>query len=175
MPSCRAAAAAVLLVVPGTACTGGGKSALPTPSASHAAPPRPSASPCPPVPATRPAWPSDVPADLPLPESAKITKNERTTGNLRVLHFDVPWSLHESVVHVVNRFPPAGYVVGRGDAEPTEADAPFHRDDIRGLVRIFLTGTCKTLWLLAVGRSDTSIPYNSSHSPRPSASSLPFG
>ena len=164
---------AALLAASG--CTGGGKSAAPEPTVTYATQPTPSASPCPQARPTSPRWPTDVPPELPLPDTATITKSERTTGNLRVVHFNVPWSLRESILFVVNRYPQAGFRLGRGDAEVTEADAPFEKDDLRGLVRIFLTGDCKTLWLLAVGRSDSQVPLNQSYSPRPSASSLPFG
>ncbi len=162
------------LALAATACTGGSKPEA-APTTTFSTRPTPSLSPCPPKPANKPDWPPDVPDDLPLPKTAKITKTERTAGDLFVMHFEVPWSLREGVVFVVSQYPKNGFVLGRGDAEVTEADAPFQRGELRGLLRIFLTGECKTLWLVALGKAGASVPFNPSFSPRPSGSPLPFG
>jgi hypothetical protein len=95
-----------------------------------------------------------------------------------VLRFSTPTSLREAVIFVVEKFPKAGYVLGRGDAEPSEADAPFVKGDLRGLVRMTGVATCQTVWLLAtVNMQQTSgnTPLLPPHSPSGSPSPLPFG
>ena len=84
-------------------------------------------------------------------------------------------SLREGVLFVVDRFPKAGFTLGRGDAEQSEADAPFQRGEaLRGLVRIFFKKDCETLWLLAVVRNPNA-PYDITYTPPPSSTPLPFG
>ena len=88
--------------------------------------------------------------------------------------FSVATSLRDGVLHVVREFPKHGYQIGRGDAEVSEADAPFQRGTIRGLVRILSRERCHTLWLMAVGQSGF-VPFAPNYSPPPSSTPLPFG
>jgi hypothetical protein len=155
------------------ACGEGEKTAVPptnptpTPSVTLAAP-------CP-SPTTRPAlWPPDVPADLPKPVGAVIEKVERTENGVLVVRFSTPTSLREGVLHVVRQFPQRGYQIGRGDAEVSEADAPFQKGSLRGLVRLLAQQDCHTLWLLALG-TDGGAPFAPNYSPPASSSPLPFG
>jgi hypothetical protein len=119
-------------------------------------------------------WPPDVPADLPKPEGAVIEKVERTKNNVTVVRFSTPTSLSEGVIHVVKQFPRQGYQIGRGDAEVSEADAPFQKGSLRGLVRMLAQQPCKTLWLLAIGTGGDA-PFAPGYSPPASSSPLPFG
>lgn len=119
-------------------------------------------------------WPRQVPADLPKPPGAVIEKVDRTSSGVTVVRFSVPSSLSNGVLFVVNEFKKHGYVIGRGDAEVTEADAPFQRGRLRGLVRILSKSACSTLWLMAVGTTGGA-PFAPNYSPPPSASPLPFG
>ena len=119
-----------------------------------------------------------VPADLPKPPNATIDDADTAPDGVRIVKFTTPQSLREAVLFVVQELPKAGYVLGRGDAEATEADAPFVHNDTRGLLRMIATGDCRTQWLLAT--IDTSAPTGGSpllpaHSPSGSSSPLPFG
>ena len=140
-----------------------------------------SATPCP-TPTAKKAtkWPAAVPADLPKPPHATITENAPTPDGVNITKFTTPTSLRESVLFVVDKFPKAGYVLGRGDAEISEADAPFVHGDLRGLVRMLATQPCTTLWLLATVKSNNpgnggGSPLLPTHSPSGSPSPLPFG
>jgi hypothetical protein len=86
--------------------------------------------------------------------------------------------LRDSVIFVVEHLPKAGYVLGRGDAEATEADAPFLHGSTRGLIRMLQTGLCTTDWLLATVDTQTPVansPLLTPHTPSGSPSPLPFG
>lgn len=82
-------------------------------------------------------------------------------------------SLQQSVVFVLRALPPKGFVLGRGDAEPAQADAPFTRSGVVGQLRLNWLAPCTTQWLIAIGT-----PRNGSGSPllplQPSASPVPF-
>jgi hypothetical protein len=128
--------------------------------------------------AKEPRWPSTVPADMPKPAHATITDSTTTSDGVHITKFTTPSSLRDGVLFIVGKFPKAGYVLGRGDAEVTEADAPFVHGDVRGLVRLLATQPCSTLWLVATARSNApggSSPLLPSRSPSGSPSPLPFG
>jgi hypothetical protein len=162
--------AVLLLAV--TACGQGGKQVAPTP------PPSPSPSPsCPPGElAPVGSWPPEIPPDLPRPAGARIEKVETAPNGVTIVRFSTRNSLREGVLHVVREFPKHGFTLGRGDAEVSEADAPFQRGDVRGLVRMLSRGACSTLWLIAVSRSGPDgVPVAPGYSPPATASPLPFG
>lgn len=122
-------------------------------------------------------WPAEVPADLPKPRSIAISESVVQDSGLRVVRFSNPVGLRDNVVFVVEALPAAGYVLGRGDAEAQEADAPFQKDDLRGILRMVASTTCSTDWLLAFalaedGGSTAPVP---SYAPSSSPSPLPFG
>jgi len=172
------AAAVTVAVLAGGCTSGSGKQAVPTPPPQRTF----SASPCPtPSVAKRTQWPAAVPADLPKPPNATVTENTTTSDGVHITKFTTPMSLRESVLFVVGKLPKAGYVLGRGDAEVTEADAPFvhNSTDTRGLVRMLATQPCTTLWLLATVKANSSptggSPLLPTHSPSGSPSPLPFG
>jgi hypothetical protein len=147
-----AAAVSVVLLVAG--CSGssgtGAASPAPTPSASPvAAPALPSCRPA----ASKPyTWPKPVPADLPKLPGATLGETKQTKDGLTIVRFSTRTSLRDGVLFIVRNLPPAGYVLGRGDAEPTEADAPFNKGDLRGVLRGVSREVCATEWLLAVTR-----------------------
>jgi hypothetical protein len=166
----RLAATAVLLLAL-TACTGDEKAQpLPTPT------PTPEIT-CPPPGPASGVWPPEVPDDLPKPPGARIEKAEKAQGGVTVVYFSTHNSLRDGVLHVVREFPKHGYTIGRGDAEVSEADAPFHRGDIQGLVRMLAREACKTQWLLAISRASglNAVPFAPNYTPPPSAAPLPFG
>jgi hypothetical protein len=176
VPRAGVTAAALVTAVLLAGC-GGSSSPRSAPTRPPVDAPSPTA--CPqPAQQTEPDWPSIVPADLPKPPNATIGEVQTGGDGVRIVKFTTPTSLRESILFVVRQLPKAGYVLGRGDAEATEADAPFVHDDIRGLVRMVLVGQCETQWLLAT--VDTSQPVGGSpllppHGPTGSPSPLPFG
>jgi hypothetical protein len=168
------AAVAVAIAVLLAGC-GGGSSA---PTAQPTAPITTTPPACPQPEDPKPTiWPDTVPDDLPKPPNATIDESEIAQDGVRIVKFTTPQSLREAVLFVVQELPKAGYVLGRGDAEAVEADAPFVHNNIRGLLRMVVTGNCTTQWLLAT--VDTSAPTGGSPLLPPhnsgSSSPLPFG
>lgn len=160
-----------------SACSGssGGSQASSVPTAPSPTTP----SPCPTPAHSKPTkWPAAVPADLPKPADATIQDQTTASDGVHIVKFATPTSLRESVIFVVSKLPKAGYVLGRGDAEAAEADAPFIHGNIRGLVRMLETAPCQTLWLLATvdtSKQNGASPLLSPHTPTGSPSPLPFG
>jgi hypothetical protein len=166
----------VVLALVLTGCTGKKKNeALPTPSPSVIA-----ASPSP-LPTCAPAttkpykWPTQIPQDLPTIPGATIESSKKTSDGLDIVLFNTHTSLRDGVLFIVRKLPAAGYQLGRGDAEQAEADAPFNKGDLRGVLRGAAIGVCETKWVLAVARNvGTGTPLLPSHT-GPSPSPLPFG
>lgn len=157
-----------------SACAG----ATPVPSAKPSgAAAAPTDSECPnSAPPTPAVWPPAIPDDIPKPPTAVIEKVEKTGSGVTVVRFSTESSLREGVLYIVKEFPAAGYTLGRGDAEVTEADAPFQKGQVRGLVRMLAQEQCRTLWLLAVGREGGgAAPFAPNYTPPPSSQPLPFG
>jgi hypothetical protein len=115
-----------------------------------------------------------VPADLPRPPGSNPAKVALANATLTVVSFNSSVSLREGVLFVLDKFPKQGFLLGRGDAELNQADAPFGRQGFFGQVRINGVGPCQTEWLVAVGTARTG---TSPLLPAPSASAtpLPFG
>ncbi len=158
------------------ACGNDGGTVAATPSATPA--PIGSPPPCP-SPTTRAiTWPKEVPADMPKPPGAVLEKAEYTPNGIYTVRFTTPQSLNESVLFVVRSMPKTGFVIGRGDAESFEADAPFERGELRGLIKMLAGAPCRTLWLLAfasANRFRNGAPFAPNYSPPASSSPLPFG
>jgi hypothetical protein len=164
----------VLLLL--TGCTGSATKAAPDSTA-----PAVAASPLP-LPTCAPArtkpysWPKQVPQDLPRLPAATLEQNKTTSDGLFVVQFSTSSSLRDGVVFILKALPAAGYFLGRGDAEPTEADAPFNKGELRGVLRGAAVSACQTKWILAVTRKGigTGTPLLPLHT-GPSPSPLPFG
>lgn len=139
--------------------------------------PAPTPSACPKVTTKRFAWPREVPADLPQPPSATYESSSRTPEGLTIVRFSTAQSLQEAVLFVVGEVQKAGFTLGRGDAEPAEADAPFGRADLRGVYKMLAHADCRTDWLVAVTktRPNGTSPILPSASRGPSSKPLPFG
>lgn len=151
-------------------------SAAPSPTPSRAGAASPSA--CPAPASTELTWPAAVPADLPKPPGASSAEVESRTDGLTVVTFSTPISIREAVLFVIDAMPEAGYTLARGDAENTEADAPFVKGDLRGVMRMIAVEPCRTDWLMAVARATVGgAPGGGTPllPPRPNASPLPFG
>jgi hypothetical protein len=166
------AGAAILSV---TACSGSSTSARPGPTATAPAPSRSPLPTCAPAKPTKYSWPKQIPQDLPKIPGAVIESSKQTTDGLFIVLFSTDASLRDGVLFIVSKLPAAGFNLGRGDAEQTEADAPFNKGDVRGVLRGAAVGLCQTKWVLAVARNrGTGTPLLPSHT-GPSPSPLPFG
>ena len=120
----------------------------------------------------------NVPFDLPMPDNISVVGATTTTDGVRVVRFTTPTSLRTAVLFIVQRYPKSGYVIGRGDAEATEADAPFVHGQVRGLARVTAVQPCQTLWLVATVTTTSSGVTSPILVPHPTSSvtsALPFG
>lgn len=159
------------------ACGGSGDTAAPSPEPALTSATTASPTPCP-VPAKpRFTWPKEVPADLPQPPAATLGQTSRTKDGLTIVRFSTQSSLQQGVLFVLQNVQKAGFTVGRGDAEPAEADAPFGRGDLRGIYKMLVREPCVTDWLVAVTRTRPggTSPILPTASRGPSSSPLPFG
>ena len=172
-----AAVAAVVLLA---GCGGGGAEPKAAASPSPSAVPSPAAvqvmPTCAPAPNKPFTWPKPVPPDLPKMPGVTMGETKQTPDGLTVVRFSTQGSLRDGVLFIVRNLPPAGYVLGRGDAEATEADAPFTKGDLRGVLRGISRELCATEWLLAITRTKAGtgnplLPARPGTSPSP----LPFG
>jgi len=163
----------LLLVAACSGSKGGGPTAQPSLQ------PAPTASPCPNVKKPAFAWPHEVPTDLPQPPAATFENTTRTPEGLTIVRFSTAHSLQESVLFVVREVQKAGFTLGRGDAEPAEADAPFGRGNLRGVYKMLAHADCRTDWLVAVTRTKptSNSPLLPTATPPPGTSPkpLPFG
>ena len=160
-----------------SSCSSSNKTAVPTPEPTLSQPSAPTISPCPVVKKAKFRWPAEVPADLPQPPAATLGPVSRTKEGLTIVRFSTQSSLQQSVLFVVNEVQKAGFTIGRGDAEPAEADAPFGRGDLRGIYKMFGRAQCATDWLVAVThtRPGGGSPILPTASRGPSSQPLPFG
>ena len=123
-------------------------------------------------------WPQGVPADLPKPAGARLTDVQARPDGLTVVRFTTPSSLTDGVRFLLDQMPAAGYTLARGDAENTEADVPFVKGGLRGVLRMISVEPCRTDWLMALARSGPAAGSSGGRPllpPRPDASPLPFG
>ena len=159
-----------------TGCSGSSTTAQPAPSDTAVAP-SPSPLPtCAPPQTKAYSWPAGIPTELPKLPGATIESNKKTSDGLQIVQFSTATSLRDGVIFIVRKVPPAGFTLGRGDAEPSEADAPFTRGELQGTFRGAAIGVCTTKWILAVlprrqGPGTPLLPVHTGPSPSP----LPFG
>ena len=118
-----------------------------------------------------------MPGDLPKPPGAVLSSSTAGAGGLTIVRFSTDQALRDGVLHLVRSLRPAGYTLGRGDAEAAEADAPFTKGSLRGIYRLVAREPCATDWLLAVtqgedGPAGPLLPPPSGSAP---PSPLPFG
>ena len=169
---------AVTLLLLAAACSSDATTTAPTPEPVLSQAPEPTVAPCPVVAKPRFTWPKEVPKDLPQPPGATLGETTRTKDGLTIVRFTTAGSLQQGVVFVVKEVGKAGFTLGRGDAEPAEADAPFGRGDLRGIYKMLVREQCKTDWLVAVTRTRAGAvgsPILPTASRGPSSSPLPFG
>lgn len=173
----RSFPALVAALILTAACSSGGDTAAPTPEPALTQAPPPSPTPCAVPSKPRFTWPKEVPADLPQPPAATLGETSRTKDGLTIVRFTTASSLQQSVLFVIQNVQKAGFTLGRGDAEPAEADAPFGRGDLRGIYKMLVREPCVTDWLVAVTRTrpGRTSPILPTASRGPSSSPLPFG
>lgn len=165
-----------LAVLAPTACGGSGNAgAIPTPP--PGGPPTcPAVQPSPDE-TSGPSAIKGLPADLPLPPTLTLVTQGRIGGGVYAVHFTTPTSLYSSALFVVKRYPKAGFILGRGDAEPTEADTPWVYSRQRGLTRINEQSACVTSWVVALVLPQDPNPQAPLLPPHATSTStaLPFG
>jgi hypothetical protein len=120
-------------------------------------------------------WPKGVPADLPKPPAATAARAQDRSDGLTVVTFSTASNLREGVLFLVKALPAAGYTLGRGDAEATEADVPFVKAGLRGVLRMVAVEQCRTDWLMALAEGSATTGGSPLLPSRPSSSPLPFG
>jgi hypothetical protein len=154
-----------------------GSAPAPTVSRSATASAWPTDPACPPAQPATFRWPEPVPADLPVPPSAVLGEVTEQPGGPTLVRFSTNQSIRDGVLFVVKELPRAGYTLARGDAEASEADAPFVKGRTRGVLRILATGQCQTDWILALATGDPGAGNGGRPllPPAPDASPLPFG
>jgi hypothetical protein len=159
-----------------SAC-GGSHAASPTPQQTLQQNPQPTASACPKGAKAQFTWPKEVPKDLPQPPTATLSGVTHTQDGLTIVRFTTQTSLQDSVLFIVREVQKAGFTLGRGDAEPAEADAPFGRGDLRGVYKVLSRTQCVSDWLVAVTHTHASgtSPLLPTPSHGPSSQPLPFG
>lgn len=176
---CRWAVGAVLVAVTAGACSGGSEDAAPAPSASDAGPAVVETTPpptCPPAKPSKARFPAPQPSDLPVPPGVTtMGKNRRTSDGVDLVQFSTDTDLRSGVLFLLERVEAAGYTLGRGDAEVTEADAPFSKGATQGIYRLITRGPCRTDWLLATTKRRAGGSPLLPVRPSASRSPLPFG
>jgi hypothetical protein len=167
---------ALVALLLASACSGSStKASDPTPTFSPA--PRPTQAACAVVEKPHFTWPKAVPADLPQPPTSTFRSTATSADGVTIVRLRSTISLQQSVLFVLREVQKAGYTLGRGDAEPTEADAPFGKGNLRGVYKMVVVDSCATDWLIAVApaRFGGGSPVLPRVSPGASSSPLPFG
>ena len=72
-------------------------------------------------------FPEWIPDDLPLPEGAYAYKNLAPLGGYKRALFVLEQGTRQFIKLVLREWPKAGYVLGRGDAEPGEVEDDFRK------------------------------------------------
>lgn len=128
----------------GTATPSQGVTPFPSPTASGGVvTPLPSYSPygfeqCKPEQLDLPAW---IPPDLPLPEGIYATATEEATSGYERVFLIIPGdvTIPELTRMIVDKWPKAGYQLGRGDSEAGEVEAEFSKPPATGAFKVQAT------------------------------------
>lgn len=95
--------------------------------------------------------PSWFPTDLPLPAGSFATEEPKEQSGLLRVIFTVNGSLRDFVVHALTTWKQQGYVLGRGEAEPGEAEDNFLKNKRYGIFRAqAILCDQNTTWVLVV-------------------------
>jgi hypothetical protein len=170
-----AAIAAILAAGVGAAILFGGSGG--DPKASTSASPTASGGPipgCMPLPerASNPRW---LPRTLPLPRGSYTAKATLARAPFNQAVFAVKGNLHDFVTFVLAQWPAKGWTLGRGDAEPGEAEDAFFRPGGKEYGAFRATTTlCDQNWTyvyIAIGTQAAAVP---TLTPTTTASSSPL-
>lgn len=169
-----ALAGAVLLL---SGCSGSSSPAQAGASVTAAPVPTTTPSPCPARPGKPFRWPAAMPQDLPKPPGSTFVSTTTSADRVTIVRLTSSTSLQQSVLFVLDKVNKAGFTLGRGDAEPSEADAPFGRGSVRGVYKMLARDSCVTDWLVATATVTMggNSPVLPTASRGPSSSPLPFG
>lgn len=85
----------------------------------------PSGAGCLPVPAKAVPAPAWFPKDLPLPPGSYVIETPPSTGSTQRIIFAARGSLRDFVTFVLGAWKKTGWILGRGEAEPGEAEDQF--------------------------------------------------
>lgn len=92
------------------------------------------------------AWPAGIPADLPLPSSARLGGVRQLASGFTVVTFTAPGSVRTSLLQVTAALRAAGFAVGRGITGASQARLPFTRDGRPGVLELIAVDACTTRW-----------------------------
>lgn len=119
-----------------------------------AAPKAPASSPdgsCPSPTGLAQPWGGDVPDDIPGLPGMTLDSGDTTQG-VQHVYFSVPMSFTDSVAAYLEQLPAAGFTLGTGDSEESEADIPFSKDGRQFSLKLRgVPDPCRTDGLLSVG------------------------
>lgn len=76
-----------------------------------------------------PRW---MPADLPLPDGTYAFRNLKKQNGYHRAKLFVPRNANGFGRFVINKWPPAGWTIGRGDSEPGEVEDSFSKSPAVG-------------------------------------------
>lgn len=116
-----------------------------------------------------------VPKDLPLPEGTYPYKNYGLEGGYQRGLFVVPGSLMDFASFVLDEWPKAGWILGRGDSEANEVEASFSKPPALGAFKAagqFCTPSYNILLLVFIVDRE-AVVNNLGGSPTPSPSTSP--
>src|SRR5205814_1601228 len=118
--------------------------------------------------------PPEFPRDIPLPPGTVLTASRHTERGI-VLEGVIPMERSQAVRFFLQKFTAGGFVVGRGEAEEEEAEAPFRGKGLLGFFKIRNIRDCpNALWLMINVQTMSPRPPVSP-SVAPSASISPAG
>jgi hypothetical protein len=125
-----------------------------------------------PAPIARPSW---VPEDLPMPDGTYLYKNYGYEGGYQRGLFVVPGSLNGFATFVLDKWPKAGWILGRGDSEANEVETSFSKPPAFGAFKAagqFCTPGYNILLLVFVTDRE-AVLGNLGGSPTPTPSTSP--
>jgi hypothetical protein len=127
-------ALAVAVVGVGSACSAGTQGTAVKATTTSSTRPPGSCPPLPPPTGTTLTW---YPADLPVPAGSYVL-DDLSLANLPYHSGDyiVPKTIEAYIRFVLAEWPKRGWVLGRGESEPGEAELAFTRGSVQGALRI---------------------------------------
>lgn len=114
---------------------------------------------CQQLPADHVTVPSWFPSGLPMPPGSYASQVPEASGGLHRVVFTVKGSLRDFVRHALSDWPRRGWKLGRGEAEPGEAEDNFIRGTRYGVFRArSIYCDAGWTWVLVVVNDETPSP-----------------